>query len=174
MHEKLVNYIDAQMRGLHMLQEAQLPLAFLTILYTTIDVLGHLAAAGDGVRSGASFRGYVEKYMSPHLREVRPWDLWGARCALLHTGSPASDASKKGAARQLLYSWGRADSNVTRQLLKKPQDRKGYAATTFEELREALEKGIAAFLREIEDDPVLHKWVMARVARLFAVIPLAL
>ena len=57
----------------------------------------------------------------PHLTSrvpgVTPTDVYGARCAVLHSLTGDSDLSRRGEARRFLYAWGTADVNVLRSVI---------------------------------------------------------
>ncbi len=90
------------------LDERQI-LPCLTLLYASIDVLASLEAA-PGEKVNVYFKRWVETYLLP----LTSWkctavDLYGARCAVVHTFTPDSDLSKRGAAKVIYYAHSGAD-----------------------------------------------------------------
>ena len=90
---KFKKFTTEQNKALQLLYESNLHMSFLMILYATIDIFGYV--------SGKGFDGFVNKYMSEKLNDVKAIDLWGARCGILHSNTPASDHSEKGKSREI-------------------------------------------------------------------------
>lgn len=80
----------------------------LVVIYSTIDTLGFLDAGPDcTVASGQTFKSWTKKYLlSQPGVEFNEIDLWGARCAVLHTFTTKSTLSKSGNAREIVYFGG--------------------------------------------------------------------
>ncbi len=82
----------------------------LTLIYTLIDILAWLdlePSNRNNMAGGHEFQRWIKVYMlrSETRLKCMPLDLWGARCAFLHTGTTKSDSLKKGA-RRILYATG--------------------------------------------------------------------
>ncbi|HCH2845197.1 hypothetical protein NOK91_24570 [Vibrio parahaemolyticus] len=80
----------------------------LTIIYSTIDACGLLDAPDSQEKAtGSSFKSWVNKYMlEDESLECNADDLWGARCAVLHTHTSTSDLSKANRVREIQYISG--------------------------------------------------------------------
>jgi hypothetical protein len=90
------------------LDERQI-LPCLTLLYAGIDVMASLEAT-PGEKVNVYFKRWVDTYLLP----LTSWkctavDLYGARCAVVHTFTPDSDLSKRGAAKVIYYAHSGAD-----------------------------------------------------------------
>jgi hypothetical protein len=81
----------------------------LTLLYAGMDVMASLEAA-PGEKVNVYFKRWVEKYLLPQTTwKCSSVDLYGARCAVVHTFTPDSDLSKKGAAKVIYYAHSGGD-----------------------------------------------------------------
>lgn len=78
----------------------------LVILYSAIDTLAwSTRSSGDVTRD--DFCRWVTQYMQPEANlGCTAKDLYGARCALLHSGSAESKMSRDGAAMEIWYGDG--------------------------------------------------------------------
>lgn len=100
----------------------------LILVFSSIDAMGLLGAAPSVSKaSGTTFKDWAGKYLlngtNMPFNEV---DLWGARCAVLHTQTSLSDLSAAGKARQIQWYAGDPETDV---------------AKTFVTLVSTLEKG---------------------------------
>jgi hypothetical protein len=85
----------------------------MVIIYSAIDTMGLLdAPLTQDKATGASFKAWVSTYLLPEdpSFEFNDVDLWGVRCAVLHTFTAESDLSKGGQAKQLQYFGGDKDT----------------------------------------------------------------
>ncbi|HHF3195268.1 TPA: hypothetical protein ACPJ2I_004742 [Vibrio alginolyticus] len=80
----------------------------LTVIYSTIDACGLLDAPDSQEKATSStFKSWVNKYMFENdSLECNADDLWGARCAVLHTHTSTSDLSKANRVREIQYISG--------------------------------------------------------------------
>ena len=90
------------------LEERQI-LPCLILLYAGMDVMASLEAT-PGEKVNVYFKRWVETYLLP----LTSWkctavDLYGARCAIVHTFTPDSDLSKRGTAKVIYYAHSGAD-----------------------------------------------------------------
>jgi hypothetical protein len=74
----------------------------LMLIYAFIDRMAWVSVEGEA--DNTHFKAWVNQYLLPKGDFLcSADDLWGARCALLHTGSVESRDSKKGRAKKVLY-----------------------------------------------------------------------
>jgi hypothetical protein len=168
--EKLHDFFRGQLIGFKLLLDNQLTLPVLILLYASIDISAYVWAGGDDNRAGERFKKFAEKYIISHLPELTPADLWGARCAILHTSTPESTESKKGSARQILYSWGSAEIEINKKVIAAETDK--YVATSIEDLLKAFASAIDDFMSDLEKDDGLYKLCMERVRKFYAAVPI--
>ncbi|ELB2862472.1 hypothetical protein QNE90_002081 [Vibrio alginolyticus] len=101
-------YFMAAIEAVDLLHENKLMGQALTIIYSTIDACGLLDAPDSQHKAtGSTFKSWVNKYMlEDESLECDADDLWGARCAVLHTHTSTSDLSKANKAREIQYVSG--------------------------------------------------------------------
>jgi hypothetical protein len=77
----------------------------LIVIYSAIDTMGLLdAPPAQTSATSESFKNWTTKYLLSDQRiAFNVEDLWGARCAVLHTFSSQSDHSENGKAKELSY-----------------------------------------------------------------------
>ncbi|MFA6284132.1 MAG: hypothetical protein WC633_08325 [Desulfurivibrionaceae bacterium] len=170
MDAKLNRLISEQIESLRCLYKKNLYMPFLMVLYATIDIFGFVTATNETDAPGQRFRSFTHTFMMKYLKDVTPDDLWGARCAILHTGTPESDHSRKNKARQILYSWGTADSALTKKVIAESDNPEKYVATTIESLSDALMGALCDLQDIIERDTSLRNLWGGRIKRFYSMI----
>ncbi len=153
--EKMIEgYFLATTRAVGTLFHEELYGHILVIIYSTIDTCGLLdAPPSQTSASGASFKAWVKKYMLKHAEiEFNEIDLWGARCAILHTFTSESDLSKAGKARELLYYSGDKSSAHTQQLISFAEKYEGgkYMPVHYGDLCDAFFQAIKEFAFDLD------------------------
>lgn len=171
METKFDRFVTEQTGALKTLYNEHRLMPFLMLLYTTMDILGFIVVEDETARPGESFQGFVDRYMMKHLRAANSLDLWGARCALLHTGTPESSLSNRNKARVILYSWGTADSSINEQVIQQSDRPEHYVAITGEELHESLIRGLEDLAEELKTNKTLDHQCLERVNRFYSRIP---
>lgn len=101
----LDKYFYSVIEAVGILHQKKLMGQALTIIYSSIDACGLLNAPDTQEKAtGQTFKAWVNKYMLADLPlEYNADDLWGARCAVLHTHTLASDLSNASKVRELQY-----------------------------------------------------------------------
>jgi hypothetical protein len=125
----------------------------LVIIYSTIDTCGLLdAPPQQAAATSASFKAWVKKYVLtyPGL-EFNEVDLWGARCAVLHTFTSESDLSNAGKARQLQYYTGDRSASHVQQLISftKSHEAGKHLPVHYGDLADAVFEGMKAFVPDL-------------------------
>ncbi len=165
MKTKLDEFVVAQGKALNVLYEGQHVLPFLMVLYATIDIFGYITDMVGERRPGKRFRAFVDKYMAKHLENVDSRDLWGARCALLHTGTPESEVS---GARQLVCSWKSLDDSLASDVVKESGSPDKYVAVAVETLCHSLVAGLHDFAEETKTDHALRESCLDRAKKFYS------
>ena len=159
---KLDKHMDDMCAAMFLLMEQKHKLPLLVLILATIDILGALSGEDEDPRStGRYFREWADKYLLPDSGlNCTASDLWGARCGILHTYSPASDDSRRGRARQIAYAW---DWNGT-QFLEEQKRQTGWDGVVVgvAMLTVALVEGITRFGKAIDADPSFAQHVYDR------------
>ena len=151
--EMIESYFVATTTAVGVLFREQLLGHTLIVVYATIDACGLLdAPAGQDDATGASFKAWVKKYLLtyPGL-EFNEVDLWGARCATLHTFRSSSKVSGTGAARELQYYTGDKDAAHIKQFIAFTKGHEGgkHLPVHYGDLLEAFFQGIKAFVPDL-------------------------
>jgi hypothetical protein len=100
---RILAWLQPHLKGIALSFDNELPEQALVLIYSGIDTLGLLAAPSsvtDATRS--TFIPWCEAYIVPRVQSVEgdpvtAMDLYGARCGVLHTSTPASALGRKGA-----------------------------------------------------------------------------
>lgn len=94
-------------------RRAQRVMPTLILLFTSIDALSALERRR---ASRSSFVAWVDKFLLAETPAPwTAWDLYAARCSILHTLTSDSGLTDKKQARPMLYAWGNADDAVLRR-----------------------------------------------------------
>jgi hypothetical protein len=151
---QIVVWFKRQLKAIGTLWDAGLPEAVLTVLYSSIDAFG-LLAAPTGVldATGDTFTNWCEKYILPRLQTVdgtpiTSTDLWAARCGVLHTSTPLSKLERAGKARQFFYQF--KDQTGINMFLNSPLMPAWIDIGT---LAMAFKEGGIAFIKDLNGDP---------------------
>ncbi len=142
----------------------------LILLYSCVDIMAWLDLPSDreDVR-GSDFIRWVEQNLLPGSGLLcKGVDLYGARCALIHSYTSESRLTRQKEAREVYYAWGTARA----QDLQMTVDHLGRNAVTvhIDNLFEALKRGAGRFLQSLSNDPSHANRVDARAAKFFAPI----
>lgn len=130
----------------------------LVLIYTLIDSLAWAVSSGSksGVRQ--RFESWASTWLMPELTAFAPsitvTDLYGARCAVLHTLTGESDLSDSGQARRILYAWGTATADVLNAVIQQ-NGKAEHVALHFDDLLTALVRAVATLFESANTDPVL-------------------
>lgn len=147
--------------GIELCLEQNLMFPALTLIYSSIDIASWMAF-GD-IKVEERFTTWVKRWMYRKRKlEATPLDLYAARCALLHTLSPDSSLSKKGAARTVVYAWGKANL----EHLKLAAEKTGVGNQVcihVSELFEVFQEGVNNFIEELDVNSELQEGFQERL-----------
>lgn len=91
----------------------------LILIYATIDSYAWAASDNEDASVRSRFEAFVRDWMLPnHPLPCGPTDLYGARCAILHTLTAYSDLSNSKKAKPILYAWGTANASSLGSVLE--------------------------------------------------------
>lgn len=125
----------------------------LVIIYSTMDTCGLLdAPASQTEATGDSFKDWVKKYvLTDPILEFNEVDLWGARCAVLHTFTSQSRLSNAGKARQLQYYTGDKSEPHIQSFIAftKSHENGAHLPVHYGDLAEAVFAGMNAFIPDL-------------------------
>ena len=153
-HKNLGDMLVAAERCLQLRQH----LPALVLIYALVDSLAWAAAFGTQSQVRMRFESWINTWLLPELSPLAPTvtatDLYGARCAVLHTLTGDSDLSATGHARPFLYAWGSAKVEVLESVLRET-NKTSHIALHYNDLLTALVRATALFLDSANNDSAL-------------------
>jgi hypothetical protein len=152
------------------LAEANCYVQALVVLYSAIDTLAWAdLRSGDVKRS--DFCKWVDAYLRPQQMGCTSDDLYGARCALVHSTAAESSMSRKGLAGELWYS----TSPHSMTHLQSYAQQVGARATVvyFTSLVAAFADGVEKFSQDLASDPVREHACIQRIRLWLRFLPAA-
>lgn len=173
--EMISGYFKASVDAVAALFEKELYGHVLVLLFSTIDTMGLLDAPPQQVSaSGESFKNWVKKYVltDPSI-EFNKVDLWGARCAVLHTFTSESDLSRKGQARQLYYYSGDKDAEHNRRFVAFAKSHEGGAhlAVHFGDICQSFFHAMKKFVYDLDANCINDQVYVERLRKVLQVHP---
>lgn len=128
------------------------------LIYALIDSVAWAASDKGQKSTRKNFESWVARWLIPELpligEKIEPVDLYAARCAVLHTMTPDSELTSKGAARTIAYAWGTSKAEVLAYAFK-VNGITNTVALHYDALYAAVEAGISAFLSAAATDQAL-------------------
>jgi hypothetical protein len=167
----LIDFLQNQILAIEALWEANLQIPTLMLIYATLDTIGFIRTGGSEGEARPRFLDFVDHYIVKHLRGITNNDLWGARCAILHTVIPESSSSTNLQAKEILYSWGTASTELLNQVLADAPEPHKFVAMSVEDLMVALGNGMDEFLTDLEKDSDVYKVCTERVGKFYTHVP---
>lgn len=148
----------------------KLQLPALVLMYSTMDTMGWLYSDDPKAKINENFKRWVSEYVTDGSQlRCTPDDLWGARCALLHTFTPDSDLSDRGKVRKICYGWGNASISQLHALIDgMPGAAEKYVGVHVDELFGRLCDGMTRFLDDLDANPELAGRVYEKSDRFYA------
>ncbi len=143
-------------RAVELLLKDGLVLPALMLFFATVDGLAWLARKNpDGDSTGDDFEQWVDRYLLPSWpdrpAEVTSKTLWGSRCALLHSQTAESRASRAGEIHEIWYRWN--------DFALKPSVERPHVIVNPVNLIAALEQAVERFVKAMGGEPVLGRQV---------------
>jgi hypothetical protein len=143
----------------------------LQIIYATFDILGWLdrpqkpSPNKRGVKF--NFTKWVKLYAIKGA-DYRSIDLFAARCAVLHEGTPNSDLSRAGKAKRVLYCWGNAKPELLEEEARRRKEFTKVVIIDVDYLYKSLRDGYAQFRRDLKPGSMRAKRVASRAAEMYS------
>lgn len=141
----------------------------LVVLYSAVDTLAWVSVSTGDV-TGADFCRWVDVYMKPQAQlACSAEDLYGARCALLHSGAAESKMSREGRANELWYV---TSPHSVARLQAYAQNAGNRAKIVyFTSLVEAFANGVMQFSDDLASNPNRHAQCSDRIKRWVRFLP---
>lgn len=151
--------------------EKRLVLPALLLLYSSIDIMSWLDCPNTKDKVEHRFVKWADKYMEPKTNlGCSAIDLYGARCALLHTYTSESDLSSKLKAKEIYYAWGTGSAEDLQKLIKLVGT-KPVVAVQIQLLFGAFRTGVNRFKSDLVKDPKYATLVYERATKFFTYVP---
>jgi hypothetical protein len=129
----------------------------LILIYCGIDVVASLEKSKEEGTASA-FQRWANNYLLPEENfGCTSKELYGARCGIVHTFSAASDYSRSGKAREVVYAWGTASAKDLRSISKAVG--RDHIVLDVDELIKVFRNGVYRFFSELLEDPKREKLV---------------
>jgi hypothetical protein len=164
----IMSWLTKQVRAIGLCFDSGLPEAALTLLYSGIDTLGFLAASPPKNKATEeTFKDWCNVYLLTRLKSVdgetlTSLDLYAARCGILHTSSPVSNRSRKGAAREVCYQFkGQHGVNLMMNVKLVP------LMLDIEEFITAFKESGIAFIQDLSRDQTRREAAEMRASSFF-------
>jgi hypothetical protein len=155
--------------GIKACEKAKCVVSALTLIYSAIDALATLTRSPTVRATRSEFLAWVDQYLLPELKgELTSLDFYGARCGVVHTYGAASDLSRDGHAKLLVYKWRhghRPDDPVLAERARTA------IVVEIESLVEGLERAVTRFEARIAENSELRDRVERNVADLLCYEP---
>ena len=166
----LENNLDNVVKSIEICLKEKLQLSSLVLLYSGIDIVAWLNRPVSKERATRKdFINWVDDYLLPNPNiKCRAIDLYAARCAIVHSYSFSSVLSKDRKAKEIYYSWGKANikslqNDIDRRL------KKNTVAIHINYFLEVFKEGIEKFKLSIKNDKEKEKVVHDRTNKYFFV-----
>jgi hypothetical protein len=142
------------------------PLPALTLCYSAIDICASLIKEDpDKDITGKEFVDWIDKYckFDPKTEFTgKSMDIWGARCGLVHSGSPISRKSREGKADLIAYAINEASF-----LKATEKSRQGHAIADYHKFASKIIDGITEFTKDVENNDELRRRFNTNSAQVF-------
>ena len=139
----------------------------LILIYSGIDIMAWLNLPSNRERNTkADFIEWTTKYLLSNSKlKCSADDLYGARCALVHTYTAESHSSQRGNAKVIYYAWGDRSSNELQQIINEM----GYRgiAMHIKELFDAFVNGVELFRKDLSNNTEKAQLVYKRTNKFF-------
>ena len=163
------NLVDI-IKSIELCLNAKLQLSSLVLLYSGIDIVAWLNRPVSKERATRKdFINWADDYLLPNTNiKYEAIDLYAARCGIVHSYSFSSRLSKKGEAKEIYYSYGKANiKSLQNDIDRRPK--KNAVAIHINDLLEAFKEGIEKFKLSIKNDKEKEKIVCGRANKYFFV-----
>ena len=149
----------------------------LIVIFATIDTCGLLdAPPSQSSATGPSFKAWVKKYLLSYPGiEFNEIDLWGARCAVLHSFTSGSDLSKAGHAKELMYYSGDKSSEQAQRFIAFSKAYEGgkHLPVNYEDLCQAFFQAIKKFIPDLDANCRSSQAHSARLQNILQIHPMS-
>ena len=149
-------------RGIRIAMENGCLPAAIILIYSGMDAMAYLGMpAGQDDVTRDDFVAWAERYIRfPCKEQLSGLDLYGARCAMLHTHSVAARLTREGRCRMIGYT-----DQSSPEVSYNPKISKDLVIVSIKGLAEAFSRGIDQFLVDVFADKARGPVVEARLKK---------
>lgn len=168
--DALEKNLDNIIKSIELCLNAKLQISSLVLLYSGIDIVAWLNRPVSKERATKKdFIRWVDDYLLPSTNiKCEAIDLYAARCAIVHSYSFSSKLSKEGEAKEIYYSWGKANIKSLQNDIDR-RSKKSAIAIHINDFLEAFKEGIEKFKLSIKSDKEKGKIICDRAGKYFYV-----
>ena len=168
--DALENNLDNIIKSIELCLNAKLQISSLVLLFSGIDIVAWLNRPVSKER--ATRKDFI-RWVDDHLLtstniKCEAIDLYAARCAIVHSYSCSSRLSKEGKAKEIYYSWGKANIKSLQNDIDR-RSKKNAVAIHINDFLEAFKEGVEKFKLSIKSDKEKEKIVCGRANKYFFV-----
>jgi hypothetical protein len=162
MSSKLLEHTKKTHESIQVLFENDFDEAALILMYAWIDRVAWLSVEREE-STGNDFKNWVDEYLLKHHEMAcTAEELWGARCGLLHTGSPEAKVTRKNTGRKVFY--------ITGDTIKAHTRNDDEVFIRVADLHSNFIGAIAKFAEHLEDNPDKLKTVDRKLGNILTKI----
>lgn len=122
MNEKQVldKNVEDLLAAIYICLKKELILPSLILIYSGIDIMASLSRPeSHNFVKGENFINWTDKYLIPKSNlSCKGIDIYAARCGIVHSYTAEAKLTRKGLAKKLFYSYGKADSKKLQKRLE--------------------------------------------------------
>lgn len=153
--------------SIELLMEEQFISSVLILTYSAIDIVSSLSVKGDRDAQRRDFIEWVDKYLLPIPQtSCTGKDLYAARCSVIHILGSESLLSRKGEAKNIVYTWGNESVEKLQKnmnLIETPT-----IVIKIEVLIQSFREAVADFFEAAKDDRELWETIKKRSQKMFS------
>lgn len=149
--DPIINVIHNSIRkGINVTLENECEAAAIILMLSAIDAMAYLAMPeGQQDVRPEDFISWADQYIRfPGKEQLTGTDLYGARCAMLHSFGAQSRMSRNGQCRVVIWM-----DKAVPPIIFRPEVQPGYVMVSIVALKDALFQGMDRFLINLYNDP---------------------
>ncbi len=136
-------------------QEHKLP--SLLLLYSFIDICASLSAEAPAKSNRERFETFLRTNTSFNWKSFTPYELWAARCSLLHTYSPLGDHTKKPAGARPIFYFAWPETREQVDTLLRERGHKNYYLMDMNTIKYVAVNGFNTMWHRVDTEPQFEK-----------------
>jgi len=166
--DALEKNLDNIIKSIELCLNAKFQISSLVLLYSGIDIVAWLNRPASKERATRKdFVIWVDDFLLPDPNiKCEAIDLYAARCAVVHSYSFSSKLSTEGKAKEIYYSWGKANIKSLQNDIDR-RSKKIAVAIHINDFLKTFKEGIEKFKLSIKSDKEKEKIICDRARKYF-------